>query len=103
MPCSGGADGGLSRWFAGQHPAVGEGEGGPAGVGVEVDVPVVFVDEVVVSLAKQEQVVELGFAVASPPLDVVGVGPCFLRLQPGNRQPRSRIATAFQSRGGTLW
>ena len=49
--CSGGADGGLSGWFAGQDSAVGEGEGGPTCIGVEVDVPVVFVDHVVVSLA----------------------------------------------------
>ena len=80
----------MSGWFAGQDSAVGEGEGGAAGVGVEVDVPVVFVDEVVVSLAEQEQVVELCFAVASPPLDVVRVGPCFLAVAAG--EPAAAIA-----------
>ena len=89
-PGSGCSDGGLAGWFAGQDAAVGEGEGGPACVGVEVDVPVVFVDHVMVSLAEQEQVVELGVTVASPPLDVMRVGPRFVAV--AAREPAAAIA-----------
>lgn len=52
--------------------AVGCLKDGPVSVGVESDVPVAFVDEVVMEPAQQHQVFEFGFAMQRPVDDLVG-------------------------------
>jgi hypothetical protein len=59
--------------LAGVGGVVGAGPGGGAGGGVEVDLPVVLVDELVVEPAGEDQVGEIGGSAVVPGVEVVGV------------------------------
>jgi hypothetical protein len=64
----------LGRWVGDEDFAVG-GFDGEVGGGVELEVPSVLVDEVVVSSAEEHEVVEVGFAAVAPVFDVVALAP----------------------------
>ena len=61
-----------------------------------------LVDQGVVAAAEQDQVVEVGAALLEPVLDVVGVAPGGGSVAPGNRQHRSRTASALRWAGVTV-
>jgi hypothetical protein len=81
----------LWRWVADEQFAVG-GFDGEGGGGVELEVPAVLVDQVVVSSAERDEVVELGGAAVWPVPDVVG-------LAPGRWPVAAGVAAAFVADG----